>query len=217
VFGPTPPTPRVLDSGVETIIVTAGRALWWKAAEVAAGVAVTGGGSVVRVAKIVTEFADAVKTYQAGDGFLANIPLTELPGHDFSANLRIRVFADGKPPGLPADLAIDYVSTNDQQLDKFNVVEGADATAPNEASPPANDLDPLFRHVQRVSAAGPTSDPNEFRIAYVHQPTQKGWIVVQPPSEPTRCEAWFTYELACARCHRILRDTHDCDAPARTA
>ena len=109
--------------------MTAGKAVLWKAAELAADTVATGGGLLIRVTKIMVEFHGAVKTYEEGQGFLVNIPLTDLPGRDFSASVRIRVFAEDPPPGLPADLGIDYVSMNGQ-LDRFNVVEGADAARP---------------------------------------------------------------------------------------
>jgi hypothetical protein len=202
---------------------TAGRAVLFKFAEIAADATVPLGGQAVRAAKIIIDLRGAAKSFERGDGILVNFPITDLPANDFSASLRIRAFAKEPPPGLPADLAIDYVSLDgQQQLDKFNVVEGANAAPANDAPQQSGDLGPLLRHTQQLSAAKAVHDPSGFGVAYVHQPTQTGWIVVQPPGEPARCEAWFTYSLdlsltgplesgaLCLRCGKIRLGQHDC-------
>lgn len=208
------------DHLVESAMVGAVQAMLWKSAELVADTVAPGTGPLVRVIKIISEFRGAVKTYEDGEGFLVSLPLLDLPGHDFSASLRLRAFATDAPPGLPADLGFDYVSTNGQ-LDRFNVVEGTNASSTNEVGLPDNELDPLLRHAQQLSAAAGVKS-SEFMVSYLHQATRTGWVVVQPFGEPARCEAWFKYKLTlslarqgelrttCPLCGRIRSNGHEC-------
>jgi hypothetical protein len=130
------------------------------------------------------------------------------------------MLAKVRPPGLPADLAIDYVST-DGRLDKFNAVEGAKAAPVNDAPPQADDLGPLLRHAEHLSARRANHHQFGSSATYLHRPSRTGWIVIQPPGEPARCEAWFTYKLdlpqptesdaICPRCGKVRPSQHDCD------
>jgi hypothetical protein len=221
------PSLNIADRFVTTAVETAGRAALFKAAELTADAAFPGGGLAVRVTKIVIDFRGALKTYEQGNGFLVNVPIADLPGREFAASLRIRVGAGDRPPGLPADLAIDYVS-DDGRLDKVNVVEGADVAPANDAPPQANDIGPLLRHTQQLAARTPDHHLFGFRTAYLHRPTQTGWIVVQPSGEPSRCEAWFTYQAylsvsrrwsepvtTCPRCRTTVFNQHHCDVPIK--
>lgn len=217
------PSLNKADQVVESAMVSAARAVLWKAAALTVDTIAPGMGSLVRVTKIITEFHGAVKTYEDGHGFLVNLPIIDLPGHEYSAGLRVRAFATEAPPALPVDLGLDYVSPNGQ-LDRLNVIEGTDASPSNEASRPSTGLDPLFRHVQQLSTAA-GGRPSEFRVSYLHQPTRTGWIVVQPPGQPAHCEAWFNFKLTlslvqrselkttCPACGRDSSKEHEC-APA---
>ncbi|MBM0230582.1 hypothetical protein JNW91_01020 [Micromonospora sp. STR1_7] len=201
------------DQLVETAATTAAKAVLWKAMEVTADALAPGSGLVVRVTKIIIDCRGAVKSYEQGDGILLNVPLLDLPGRDFSASLRLRIFADNPSPGLPADLAIDYVSA-DGRLDRLNLVESADASPIHGTDLQGHNLDLLFRHPQRLVPAD--------TVTYLHQPTRTGWIVVQPLGAPPRCEAWFTYKLSltlnrptetearCTRCGRVAPAEHVC-------
>lgn len=208
------------DHLVESLMVNAVQAMLWKSAQLALDAVAPGTGAVVRVTKIISEFRGAVKTYEEGQGFFVSLPLLDLPGHDFSASLRLRAFATDAPPGLPVALGFDYMSTNGQ-LDKFNVVEGAEASSTNEVGRHGKGLDPLFRHAQQLSAAAGVKS-SEFRVAYLHQPTRTGWVVVQPFRARARCEAWFNYKLVlsldrqvglrttCPLCGRARSNEHEC-------